>query len=238
MDTLISKGIKADLTFTSPPYNMRTRVSKGKYTTRENSKHFSKKYDHFDDALTIDDYYDFHKEAIEKMMEISNIVLWNFQVVTGSKEAIFKLIGHFHKNIKDIIVWDKGFGQPAMHNGILNRGSELILVFEKNAKVGRCFEYCNFDRGTLQDIWRVKRVTGNKVVGGNSAVFPIELVEMAINNFSPEQGTVLDPFMGSGTTGIAALNNSRNFIGIELSHECFQSAKSRIKEETTSIFDC
>ena len=156
MDKLIEQQVHVDLTFTSPPYNMRTRVSKGKYITRENTKHFSKKYDYFNDALSIESYYDFHKKALEKMMEISNIVLWNFQIVTGSKEAIFKLIGDFNTKIKDIIVWDKGYGQPAMHSGILNRGSELILVLEKDAKIGRCFQYCNFDRGKLQDIWRIK----------------------------------------------------------------------------------
>ena len=145
-----------DLVFTSPPYSMRTRVRNGKYTTRETGEHFSKKYSNFDDALSIDDYYEFHLSAIKEMMRVSKIVLWNFSIVTGSKEAIFRIIGELNKNIKDIIVWDKGHGQPAMHDGILNRATELIIVFKGNAKAGRYLEEFNFERGTLKDIWRIK----------------------------------------------------------------------------------
>ncbi len=226
MDELINKGVKVDLTFTSPPYNMRTRVRNGKYTSREKTSHFSKKYEEFPDALTIEDYYEFHKNALEKMMELSNIVLWNFQIVTGSKEAIFKLIGHFHKNIKDIIIWDKKNGAPAMHSGILNRGSELILILEKNAKAGRCFEYSYFNRGELQDIWRIGRT---KHIEGHGATFPLELAEKAIINFSPENGIVLDPFMGTGTTGVAALKLNRKFIGIELIEKHYLFSKERLE---------
>jgi site-specific DNA-methyltransferase (adenine-specific) len=96
-----------DLIVTSPPYNMRTRVTNGKYTTRENSKHFSKKYKNFNDALSIDNYYHFHKKVINEMLRISKIIFYNIQIVTGSKEALFKIIGDFNINIKDLIIWIK-----------------------------------------------------------------------------------------------------------------------------------
>jgi site-specific DNA-methyltransferase (adenine-specific)/modification methylase len=96
------------LTVTSPPYNMRTRIRNGEYTTREQTDHFSRKYEHFGDALSPQEYYEFHSHAIREMMRISNTVLWNIQIVTGSKEAVFRMIGDFAKEIKDIIVWDKG----------------------------------------------------------------------------------------------------------------------------------
>ena len=226
MDKLISDGVMVDLIVTSPPYNMRTRVRNGKYTTREKSEHFSKKYDNFHDALSIEDYYTFHKNTLEKMMELSRIVLWNIQIVTGSKEAVFKLIGHFNKEIKDIIIWDKGHGQPAMHSGVLNRGSELIIIFEKDASAGRGFRHYNFERGELQDIWRIKR---SKHIKGHGATFPVELAKCAVKNFSPPNGVVLDPFMGSGTTGVACKNLNRNFIGIELDETYFNIAKQRIE---------
>ena len=119
-----------DLIVTSPPYNMRTRVRNGQYTTREKSEHFSKKYKNFDDALSIDDYFDFHSNALKQMLRISNVVIYNIQIVTGSKEALFKMIGLFNKEIKDIAIWDKGHGQPSMHEGVLNKATELILIFE------------------------------------------------------------------------------------------------------------
>jgi site-specific DNA-methyltransferase (adenine-specific) len=217
-----------DLIVTSPPYNMRTRVRNGKYTTREKSEHFSKKYDNFHDALSIDDYYTFHKNVINEMLRMSKVIAYNIQIVTGSKEAVFRIIGDFHKQIKDIIVWDKGHGQPSMHSGVINKATELVIMFESKAKAGRCFNNYNFQRGELSDIWRIGRE--RSVIKGHSATFPVALAELAIKSFSKEQDVVLDPFMGSGTTGVACKNLNRNFIGIELDETYFNIAKKRIGE--------
>tara|TARA_B110000008_G_scaffold185873_1_gene184712 strand:+ start:290 stop:1036 length:747 start_codon:yes stop_codon:yes gene_type:complete len=215
-----------DLVVTSPPYNMRTRIRNGKYTTKEKSEHFSKKYDNFHDALSIDDYYNFHKEVICEMLRLSKVIFYNIQIVTGSKEALFKLIGNFSTSIKDIIVWDKGHGQPAMHTGVLNKATELIIMFESNAKAGRCFSEYNFNRGELSDIWRIPRERSS--IKGHAAVFPLKLAEQAVSSFSKENSVILDPFMGSGTTGVACKNLNRNFIGIELDDKYFYIAKQRI----------
>ena len=55
-------------------------------------------------------------------------------------------------------------------------------------------------------------------------------MEYYLLNSSKEGSTILDPFMGSGTTGIACVNHNRNFIGIELDKQYFDIAKDRIKE--------
>jgi len=223
------KNQSIDLVVTSPPYNMRTRIRNGKYTTRETTEHFSKKYKNFHDALSIEDYYNFHKKVIEEMLRLSKIIFYNIQIVTGSKEALFKIIGDFNKNIKDIIIWDKGHGQPAMHEGVLNKAVELIIMFEANAKAGRCFNNYNFKRGELSDIWRIPRERSK--TKNHSAVFPLALAEKAINNFSKENNIVLDPFMGTGTTGIACKNTNRQFIGIELDENYYKIALERINNE-------
>ncbi len=63
-------------------------------------------------------------------------------------------------------------------------------------------------------------------------VKPLKLMEyLCILTKTPTGGVVLDPFMGSGTTGIACKNTGRDFIGIELNEEYFQIAEKRIKEE-------
>ncbi len=62
------------------------------------------------------------------------------------------------------------------------------------------------------------------------ATFPIELVKDHIISWSKEADIVLDPFMGSGTTGVACINTNRNFIGIEKVEKYFQIAKQRIEE--------
>lgn len=60
-------------------------------------------------------------------------------------------------------------------------------------------------------------------------VKPIKLMQYLINLVTPQNGTVLDPFMGSGSTGVAAKNLNRKFIGIELSEEYFEIAQKRIE---------
>lgn len=57
---------------------------------------------------------------------------------------------------------------------------------------------------------------------------PIDLMKILINNSSNEGDIVLDPFMGSGTTGIACKQLNRNFIGIEIDDGYFNIAKERI----------
>ena len=59
-------------------------------------------------------------------------------------------------------------------------------------------------------------------------VKPVDLMEQLIKLFSKKNSTILDPFMGSGTTGIASRNTDRNFIGIELNEEYFKISEKRI----------
>ena len=123
-----------DLVVTSPPYNMRTRIRNGEYTTREKSEHFSKKYEHFSDDLTIEEYYDFHKNVLTELLRVSKCVLWNYQIVTGSKEAVFKLIGDFSDKIKDIIKnHPELFNIPKYlePNTVLD-GEEYSFIFSEN----------------------------------------------------------------------------------------------------------
>ena len=221
-----------DLVFTSPPYNMRTRIRNGEYTTREKSEHFSKKYQHFGDDLSIDDYYNFHKKVITELLKKSKIVIYNIQLVTGSKEAWFKILGDFSKDIKDIIIWDKHYGQPAMHTNILNSCYEMLIIIEGDKKAGRTITNSYFKRGELNNIWRLKqfKLKQKELIDGHSAIFPLSLSTKVIENFSKEGDIILDPFMGSGTTGMAAQQLGRNFIGYEISQEYMATATKRIAE--------
>lgn len=217
-----------DLVMTSPPYNMRTRIRNGQYTTRERSDHFSKKYAHFGDDLSIGEFYRFHRTAIKEMLRISSIVLYNIQIVTGSKEAFFKLIGTFRRYIKDVIDWDKGHGQPSMHPNVLNAAHELILVMESSGEAGRAIRHSYFERGTLSNNWKVPR--GSSVnEGGHNASFPLDLARKAIVNFSRVNDVVYDPFAGLGSTLIAAHQLKRNWIGSEISSEYVELANKRLE---------
>ncbi len=218
-----------DLVITSPPYNMNLRIRDGKYCSRQITKEFSTKYDGFSDNMPIAEYFDFHLRVIKELLRVAPIVFYNVQIVTGSKRAVFKLLGELNEYVKDIIVWDKENAQPAMSEGVLNRQYELIIVFAKRDAISRKFNYCNFERGTLNDVWRIKR--GKKVTNLHGATFPEELVEKILINFSRERDVVYDPFMGTGTTAVVCKNMNRRFIGSEIITSYVEVAKERLQND-------
>jgi len=81
---------------------------------------------------------------------------------------------------------------------------------------------------------RPKSVISSKRIGGDKLVHPnekpIDLMEELIKSVTPENGSVLDPFLGSGATGIAAVKNGFSFTGFEKSEEYFELAKNRIEK--------
>lgn len=225
LSRMLNKSV--DLVVTSPPYNMRTRIRNGKYTTREKTKHFSKKYNHFDDAMPIDEFYFFHSKVLSELLRVSKIVCYNLQIVTGSKEAFFKIIGDYNRDIKDIIIWDKGSGQPAMHEMVLNSCFEMILILEDDKKAGRMIQNAKFSRGEMNNILRIGK--NKRVFDGHGAVFPEKLAGELIKAFSEKGDLIYDPFMGSGTTGVVAHKLNRNWIGSEITKSYFDLANQRIK---------
>jgi site-specific DNA-methyltransferase (adenine-specific)/modification methylase len=230
-EVLPTLDVKVDLVVTSPPYNMRTRIRDGEYTEREWSDHFSKKYSEFRDAFPIDEYYEIHKSVLSCLLGLSDIVFIDIQVVTGSKEAWFKIIGDFNRQLKDIVIWDKGEGQPAMANAVINRSSELIMIFAAEATAGRAFTKCYFNRGTMPDIWRIGR-GGSGKVDGHAALFPEALVDKILVGWSLPNNLILDPFLGSGTTCYCAKKLNRYSIGIEMVERYAEIAAKRCMQES------
>jgi site-specific DNA-methyltransferase (adenine-specific)/modification methylase len=217
-----------DLVLTSPPYNMNLRIRNGKYCSRQITKEFTTKYDGFSDNLPIDEFYELHSNIIRELLRTSSLIFYNIQIVTGSKRAFFKIIGEYSDYLKDIFIWDKCHGQPAMASGVANRRTELLLIFDSENSISRQFKKCNFDRGTLEDIWQIKR--GKKVSKNHSAVFPEELADKVIQLFSNEGDIVYDPFMGTGTTAVSAMKNNRKWIGSEISTLYCDLTNQRVSE--------
>jgi len=218
-----------NLTLTSPPYNMNLRIRDGKYCSRQIVKEISTKYTNYSDNLSIEEYFEFNRKVLELLLKKSELIFYNIQFLTGNKRALFKLIGHFSEQIKEVIIWDKITAEPAIGEGVLNSRFEVILVLESSNAISRKFSKANFKRGTLENIWQIKR--GKKVCKEHGAVFPLELATKVLTNFSSKGDKILDPFMGTGTTGEAAILLDRDFVGCEVDQGYFEFAEKRLYRE-------
>ena len=89
------------------------------------------------------------------------------------------------------------------------------------------------EHGIRHNVWDFPSEKNNKT--GHPAVFPLSLAESHIRTWSNKGDVVLDPFLGSGTTALAAIETRRRFVGIEISSEYMQIAKQRINESMAQI---
>ena len=230
LQQMIDNNEKVDAIITSPPYNMCLRIHSGKYMSRwgwkGNVGSFSAKYEGYKDDLPMDEYFKCQDEFISKALQVTDLMFYNIQMITGNKVALLQLMGKYAEKIKEIIIWNKGYGQPAMQNGVLNSQYEFIIVFQNSKPYNRSFDTALFDRGTLSNVWDIKRERNNLIKAG----FPQELVKKILKNFVKDGSIVFDPYMGSGTTGIVCKELGYDFIGVELDKEMFDKAKDRIDE--------
>jgi DNA modification methylase len=118
---------------------------------------------------------------------------------------------------QNMVVWDKG----AMGLGAGFRAQHEIVLHHSNGAP----EYHN--RGT-SNVIKSKRVTA--LDREHQTQKPIDLMERLIGVVCGPEGVVLDPFMGSGSTGVAAAQTGRSFIGIERSAAHFETACKRIED--------
>mgnify|MGYP003091688322 FL=1 len=120
-----------------------------------------------------------------------------------------------------MIIWVKNNWTAGDLKAQFGKQYEIIFLVNK----GRCL----FNGKRITDVWYFDRVSGNKQVHQNQK--PVDLLEQCILKHSNENDIVLDPFMGSGSTGVAGLRLNRNFIGIEIDEKYYQIAKERIEIE-------
>lgn len=122
--------------------------------------------------------------------------------------------------VKNLIVWDKIAGAGNFYT----YAHEFIIygtMCTKNKKGTNVWRERAFSSGA-------KKTNGEKV---HPTQKPVELIEKIITNSSDPGDTVLDTFMGSGTTGVACIRTGRHFIGHEIDKKYFDIAQQRIKQE-------
>lgn len=121
--------------------------------------------------------------------------------------------GFVFQNLK---VWEKNNATP---NKYYMQNGEFILMLSKRPAR-------NINNLGDKTIFRVPNIIGNKL---HPTQKPVELMKRLIRNSTNENEVVLDLFMGSGSTGVAAMHENRKFIGIEKEQDYFEIAKNRIE---------
>lgn len=101
---------------------------------------------------------------------------------------------------------------------------------DKCEKLGK--RYVNEKGRNKRSVWRMNT---SSVKDAHFATFPIELPTYCIKAGCPEGGIVLDPFFGSGTTGLAAQEQSKHWVGIELNEEYIEIAHRRLSQKTLFV---
>lgn len=120
---------------------------------------------------------------------------------------------------KSVIIWDKqNHSMGDLHRAWGNKYESIIWW---------CNNEFSFPNKRPQDIISIPRVSPNKLIHPNEK--PVDLLSILIEKTTRPNTTILDCFMGSGSTGIACLNTERNFIGMELDEKYFNIAKERIE---------
>ena len=215
------------LTITSPPYNI------GKDS---------------DIDLTDDEYLTMMKKIFTEVYRVTEsggrLVV---NVANLGRKPYIPMTNMFTELLTEIgflmrgeIIWQKSKGANAnfawgswlsASNPVIRDIHEYCLVFSKHSfkravKGNSTIEKDEFMDSTLS-IWNITPARAKKI--GHPAPFPEELPERFIKLFSYEEDLILDPFMGSGTTAVAAKNLGRNYVGYEIKKEYVELSKERIK---------
>lgn len=239
-----------DLTVTSPPYdNLRSYNGSISQWSFEKFQEIAKQL------------YRITKDGGVVVWVVNDAVINGSESGTSFRQALyFKEIGF---NIHDTMIWYKDTfsfpdvtryrqcfeymfifskGKPKTVNLISDRrnkwaGSQVHGT--SRAKDGTTFRKSNDKKSSVSEfgvrfnVWEQSGEKQNK--SGHPAVFPEQLAEDHILSWSNEGDVVFDPFMGSGTTGVAAVSNGRSFVGFELVSKYFDIANTRIQKEIDEV---
>lgn len=130
------------------------------------------------------------------------------------------LIQFFGLEVRSCIVWDKGRGGMGDLVGSYAPSYEMILVAARGRN--------KLKNGRGRDVIQYSPHRGNML---HPAQKPVDMLEQLILDSTNEDDTVLDCFMGSGSTIEACINTNRNGIGIELSEDYYNVSKKRVEEK-------
>jgi DNA modification methylase len=232
----LMNGQKADMVFTSPPYNSGDVAMRGGGNFAFGKKGAKTLYENYKDDKTPQEYFDFCISILNNISLIVNelhSVFWNVSYNANSRDdygkIVFSDVNPFR--VKETIIWNKGIAIPITSEGILSRNSEFVFLMSNgekyltNQKIGEKSVYWN--------TWNIS--SSGSQHNEHKACFPIELPFRAIEDFSKKNHIVYEPFTGSGTTMVAAHQLKRKCYGMELDPKYCQVIIDRMKKLDPTI---
>ena len=211
-----------DLVVTSPPYNLNVRKTfkntenwKGKWNS---SKLQDEGYDTHSDNMPEDKYIQWQRDVLSecfRLIKDDGAIFYNhkWRVQNGLFQQRPEIVAGFP--VRQIIIWKKAGGINFNEGYFLPTYEIIYMITKPKFKLAPKVN-------ALTDVWSISQAKGS----WHPAPFPIEIAERCINATNGK--VVLDPFMGSGTTGIACKKHNKTYIGIDLSKNYVEKAKESI----------
>lgn len=211
---------KVDMIFADPPYFLSKNISKcinGTWKSFEKGE--------WDRATGQDNINAFNRKWLSACR---NVLKYDGTIfVTGTYHNIFSVAScmvELGYKILNIIVWQKSDAKPTLSRNYFNFTTEYIVWARKNEKIPHFFNCELMEQlnggARMSDVWRIPFLSSWEMrCGKHPTQKPLRLLYRVILASTHEGDTILDPFAGSCTTGIAANLLNRKFIGIDQSLE-------------------
>lgn len=245
MNMLSEKNRKVDIVLTSPPYNTSRPSSERSMQNHEG------RYKVYNDLRTGEEYCDWCIDIfnhIDKILKPNGVVLWNVSYGTDATintegiglmwNSISDIIRHTNFTVADKIVWKK---KSALPNNVspnkLTRICEEVFVFcrkneyktfHANKEVSKIGKNGQQFYKVIYNFIEAPNNDGSTSL--NKATYSSNLCVQLLNMYAPKNGLVYDPFMGTGTTGIACEILNLNCIGTEIDAEQVEYSKERLNK--------
>ena len=223
-DSSVCDVSESDIVFTSPPYNTIAPVSPSGMMRESNHKQLGGYLSHADD-MPEEDYVEWVVGIVGRFRAACRGLVWvNHKTRYRDRVGIHPLHLFSGWPVYSEVVWDRG-GSITLNARKFAPSHEFIYGFGEP-------HWWDDTRNTMMTVWRVGPERG---VDGHPCPFPVEIASRCISASCPPDGTVLDPFMGSGTTLVAAKNLGRKAIGIEIEERYCEIAAKRLAQEVMPL---
>ena len=203
-------GAKADLCFTSPPYNLGNTVCLRNGARKGAASAYNEMEDCGEEWPTL------MRGFIRCAMTVASECVVNVQLLSGNKVDLLRLMGEHAANTIDVAVWVKTNPPPAMKEGVMTSAFEFVWMLSGENNPSRRIKGASFSRGTFSNVFQHATASGHDA-SVHAAVFPIAVAGHYIQGLTSFGASVYEPFCGSGTTLIAAEQLGRKCYGMEIS---------------------